>query len=85
VAKVFVWAVGEGTTTSTPNGRRGHTGTGAAGAFLTKRFGRGVADRGAGFLRTGTLARIGLISHHNLVHQGFVVFTPEYGVGDLNL
>ena len=70
---------------SAPQRRRRHAGARAAGALLAERLLRRVLDGAAVLLRARALAGIGLIGHHHLVHQRFVVVAGEHGVGRVHL
>src|SRR5574343_13694 len=81
LGEVFFRAVRENPSAPTPQRRRRHTSTGVACAFLLERLLGGVLDLFTVFLGTGALTRIGLVGHHDLVDQGFVVFTTKHGLG----
>lgn len=69
----------------TPNRRGSHTRTGATRALLTPGLLGRMMNLSAGELSTRTETRIGLVGNHDLVHQSFVVFTTEHGVGSFVL
>ena len=44
-----------------------------------------MTDLLAVLLGASALAGVGLVGHHDLVHQIFVVFTTEHGLGNIQL
>ena len=81
LGEVFVGRIGEGTTAAAPQRRRAHTGAGTTRSLLTPRLFRRVVHVAAIELRAGAHTSVRLVGHHELVHQGFVVFTTEHGIG----
>src|SRR5205085_7969603 len=63
----------------------GHAGARAAGALLAERLLGRVLDHLAVLLGARALTGIRLESHDDLVHQSFVVFTAEHGLGSVDL
>ena len=85
MAEVFVGRVRESTATTTPQRRGGHTRTGAARTLLVPGLAGRVAHKLTAELGARTLTGVGLVGNHELVHQSFVVFTAEHGVGGSSL
>jgi hypothetical protein len=77
--------VREDATASAPQRRRGHARAGAAGTLLAERLLGRMLDFAAIELGAGTLARVGLEGHDDLVHQRFVVVARKDGVGGVDL
>ena len=70
-----------GAAASTPQRRRGHAAAGATRALLTPGLLGRVTHEFTAQLSARALTGVGLVGNHELVHQRFVVFAAEHGIG----
>ncbi|EJX07192.1 hypothetical protein EVA_04700 [gut metagenome] len=84
LAEIFVRGARESTAAVAPHRRRRHTRAGTTGTLLAPGLLGRVMNSFTGKLSTRTKTSIGLESNHDLVHQGFIVFTSKHGISGSN-